>query len=81
MSLRAVRAPAWWLKMRQKVFVSAAELRENLTSEQARATRLEQLLRCAEAEILALRAARDAAIRIAAWGGPRRIESGTRDEH
>ena len=36
---------------------------------------------CGKAEILALRAARDAAIRVAAWGGARRIESGTRDEH
>ena len=64
-----------------RMVLSAAELREDLKIETARATRLEQLLRRAEAEIIALRTARDAAIKIAAWGGTRRTDGTTRHEH
>ena len=64
--------------MRQ-LALSPTELREDLQAETARAARLEQLLRRAEAEIEALRTARDAALKIAAWG--RRVEAGTRGEH
>ena len=46
-------------------------------SETARATRLEQLLRHAHAEIAALRTARDAALKVAAWGAPRLVEGTT----
>ena len=60
--------------------VSTAELREDLKAEQARAARLEQQLQRAQAEIAALRVARDAALKVAAWGGPRRVQSGTRRE-
>ena len=55
----------------REIFISAAELREDLKSEQLRATRLEQQLRHAEAEIVAQRTARDTALRLAAWGGLR----------
>ena len=48
---------------------TAAELREDLKSEQARAARLEQQLQRAQAEIAALRTARDAALKVAAWVG------------
>jgi hypothetical protein len=60
--------------------ISVTELREDLASEQARARRLEQELQRAEAEIKALRLARDAALKIAVWGG-RRIEVDTRGEY
>ena len=66
--------------MRQ-IALSPAELREDLKSETARATRLEQQLRHARAEIRGVEAARDAAIKIAAWGGQRRTAGGTRHEH
>ena len=64
--------------MRQMA-LSPAELREDLKSETEKARRLEQLLRRAEAEIVALRTARDAALKVAAWGGAR-IDGGTRHE-
>ena len=64
-----------------RMVLSAAELREDPKTETARARRLEQRLRHAEAEIAALRAARDAAIKIAAWGGTRRTDGTTRHEH
>jgi hypothetical protein len=55
--------------------LTATELREDLKCEQARAARLEQQLQRALAEIAALRTARDAALKVAAWGGPRRTRA------
>ena len=66
--------------MRQMA-LSPAELREDLQRETARAQRLEQRLRLLEAENGALRAARDVALRLAAWGGLRSVKGTTRHEH
>ncbi len=57
------------------------ELRADLKAEQARPARLEAQLQRAQAEIEPLRVARDSALRVAAWGGLRRTDGGTRHEH
>ena len=61
--------------------MTVGELREDLAFERTRADRLEAALRRAELEIAALTIARDAALRVAVWRGPRRVEGGTRHEH
>ena len=61
--------------------MTLTELREDLAYERSRADRLEGELRRAQIEIETLKTARDAALRVAAWGGPRRVESQPRHEH
>ena len=65
----------------RRLTVRERESIEDLDSERARADRLDRQLQVALAEIAALRTARDAALKVAAWGGPRRIAGSTRHEH
>jgi hypothetical protein len=55
-----------------EITLTRAELAQDLTAERPRAARLEQLLRQAQAENAALKTARDAAIRMCAWGSSSR---------
>jgi hypothetical protein len=54
---------------------------KELERERERAERLAAQLRLAHAEIAALELARDTAIRLAVWGGSRRVDVDTRGEH
>ena len=51
--------------------LTVRDLIDDRDSERARADRLDGQLRVALTEIAALRTARDAALKVAAWGGPR----------
>ena len=66
---------------RDEDVTAAADRAADLTELRRQNQRLREELRSAQAANAALTAARDAALRVAAWGGARRIESGTRDEH
>ena len=69
------------VKKPRPLALTPKELRADLQNEQARAARLAALLQRALVENEALKTSRDTALRLAAWGGYRKVKGTTRDEH
>ena len=60
-----------------RTVISVIDLQSDLERDRLRWVRLEEALRRADMEIATLKIARDAAIKIAAWDGPRRTDGTT----